>query len=204
MTTVVVPFSGPRGKRRFAPLPPARRSALAHAMLADVLAAAVPVGRTLVVTPSDAEQAHAVADAAGAEVLEETGHGQSDAVSQALQTVRDGPVLIVNADLPCARPPDLLALLGLLPAGGLAIVEALDGTTNALALSSPRLWEPLYGAGSAARFLRYAEGLGLPAVAAALPNLADDADTPDALAVLAGRLGPHTAAALARPPAVAA
>ena len=48
------------------------------------------------------------------------------------------PILIVNADVPCVVPDDLRALLAATPAGGIALVEALDGTTNALGLSAPR------------------------------------------------------------------
>jgi len=103
-------------------------------------------------------------------------------------------VLVVNADLPCVQPADLLALLGRLPPGGLALAEAADGTTNALALSSPRLFEKLYGAGSAARFRRHAEGLDIPWADATLPALAQDVDRVADLEALDGRLGPVTAA----------
>ena len=58
-------------------------------------------------------------------------------------------MLVVNADLPCAKARDLLTLLGALPEGGIALVEAADGTTNALALAAPHLFAPLYGPGSA-------------------------------------------------------
>src|SRR5581483_11720724 len=49
MTTVVVPFAGTEGKTRLDASRSTRRD-LSLAMLADVLAAAVVVGRTLVVT----------------------------------------------------------------------------------------------------------------------------------------------------------
>jgi 2-phospho-L-lactate guanylyltransferase (CobY/MobA/RfbA family) len=83
-----------------------------------------------------------------------------------------------------------------LPEGGLTLVEAGDGTTNALALSSPHLFAPLYGERSAERFLARAERLGVPAVVASIPNLADDVDTLADLERLEGRLGTRTAAAL--------
>ena len=144
-------------------------------MLDDVLAAAEPVG---------------------AVVLADEPGGQGQAVEGALRRVESGPVLIVNADLPCARPRDLLTLLGALPEGGIALVEAADGTTNALALAAPHLFAPLYGEYSAKRFLARAERLGVPAVLAAIPNLADDVDTLTDVERLEGRLGAHTAAAL--------
>ncbi|HEY6031312.1 MAG TPA: hypothetical protein VIU44_12135, partial [Gaiellaceae bacterium] len=90
---------------------------------------------------------------------------------------------------------DLYALLGALPPGGVALAEATDGTTNALALASPTLFEPLYGPGSAARFR--ALGRSQAAAAVPIPNLIDDVDTLDDLRRLQPRLGPRTAEALA-------
>jgi 2-phospho-L-lactate guanylyltransferase (CobY/MobA/RfbA family) len=80
---------------------------------------------------------------------------------------------------------------------GFALVEARDGTTNALALPSGDAFAPLYGAGSAARFRAHAEGHGLDVVSVSLENLVDDVDTLDDLRRLAGRLGPRTRACLA-------
>jgi 2-phospho-L-lactate guanylyltransferase (CobY/MobA/RfbA family) len=174
MPTVVVPFRGENAKQRLAPLPGAARAALAKAMLADVLAACESVGRTLVARED----------------------GQGEAVEVALRGIESGPILIVNADLPCARPRDLLALLGAMPERGLAIVEAADGTTNALALSSTHLFAPVYGPGSAERFRARAVRLGAAFVSAEVPELTDDVDTLADLERLEGRLGPHTAAAL--------
>ena len=58
-----------------------------------------------------------------------------------------GHALVVNADLPAATASALRRLAE----AGLALVEAPDGTTNALSLPDPGLFAPLYGAGSAAR-----------------------------------------------------
>jgi 2-phospho-L-lactate/phosphoenolpyruvate guanylyltransferase len=201
---IVVPFRGADAKRRLSPLAAFERRALAHAMLTDVLATATTVGDTLLVAPAGAAQARSIAVDAGVEVIDDPGRGQGEAVATALRTLDDGPVLIVNADVPSVRPADLLALLGQLPAGGIALVEAADGTTNALALSSPRLFERLYGEGSAARFRRHAEGLELPFAEVVLPGLAQDVDTPADLEALADRLGPATAAVRAGLLAIAA
>jgi len=84
-----------------------------------------------------------------------------------------------------------------MPADGLALVRAADGTTNALALAAPHLFAPLYGPGSAERFLARAERLGAPAAIASIPNLEDDVDTLADLERLDGLLGTNTAAALA-------
>jgi 2-phospho-L-lactate guanylyltransferase len=191
---IVVPFRGADAKRRLTPLSAGERHTLAHAMLTDVLAAATTVGRTIVVTPERAAEARRRAEAVGAEIVDDPGRGQSDAVAQALRGLDDGPVLVVNADLPAAQPADLLALLGLLPPGGLVLAPAADGTTNAIALASPRLFERLYGDGSAERFRRHAEGIGIPFADADLPNLTRDVDRLADLDGLADRLGPATAA----------
>ena len=79
-----------------------------------------------------------------------------------------------------------------MPDGGLALVAAADGTTNALALSDERLFEPVYGPGSAERFAALASRARLDA-----PNLIDDVDTLDDLVRLGARLGAHTRRVLA-------
>jgi 2-phospho-L-lactate/phosphoenolpyruvate guanylyltransferase len=190
MTTVVVPFAGFGGKTRLAASASLRRE-LSVAMLGDVLAAAVEVGTTLVVTP-DAGGAE-IAHGAGAEPVADPGGGQGAAVAAALAGARAGPVLVVNADLPCATAGDLRRLLAAIPSAGLALVEASDGTTNALGLSSASVFAPVYGPGSAQRF----RSLAPAAVAVDLPNLAADVDTLADLERLQRRCGPRTQACLA-------
>jgi 2-phospho-L-lactate/phosphoenolpyruvate guanylyltransferase len=194
MTTVVVPFAGPGGKTRLQ-LPGSARRSLALAMLDDVLAACVPVGRTCLVTPDP--RAAELASEAGAAVVPDPGGGQGAAVQAALETVGPGTILVVNADLPRATVDDLLSLLAATPEDGLAIVEARDGTTNALGLSGREVFAPLYGDGSAARFREHAAGLGLEAVSAPIPNLTEDVDTLDDLHRLQPRCGPRTRGCLA-------
>ncbi len=194
MPTVVIPFAGAEGKTRLH-ASPAVRVALAHAMFQDVLAACVSVGRTRVVTP-DPEAADA-AIAAGAEAVSDPGGGQGAAVQAGLSGVEAGGILVVNADLPCVVPHDLRSLLAATPAGGLALVEAEDGTTNALSLPAAEAFAPLYGAASAERFREHAASAGLEAVTAAVPNLVADVDTMEDLARLQLSAGPCTQAALA-------
>jgi 2-phospho-L-lactate guanylyltransferase len=157
---VVVPFRA-GGKTR---LPPAIRVDLALAMLGDVLDAAVPVGVTLVVTDDPA--AGLLARELGARVVDDPGKGQGSAVGAGL-ALDTGPALVVNADLPCATA----AALERLAASGPALVAAGDGTTNALSLPDAARFEPLYGAGSAARFA----AMGLSPVSVA--ELEHDVDT---------------------------
>src|SRR5437016_1582221 len=163
MATVIVPFRGSAGKQRLARLPQALRGELADAMLEDVLAAARAVGRTLLVSPEWR---------AGVEYVPDPGRGQGAAVEAGLAAAGEGPVVVVNSDLPCVTSRDLFTLLGALPPNGLALVEARDGTTNALALAAPKLFEPLYGPGSAERFRNLADARTLE-----IPNLVDDVDT---------------------------
>jgi len=193
MPTVVVPFRGTEGKSRLAGLSLEARAALREAMLVDVLAACESVGATYLVTAAQRLPSTAV-------VVPDQGRGQGAAVAAGLDAaVRAGasaPYLVVNADLPCATARDLLALAGAVPGDGLALVPALDGTTNALALASAELFEPLYGPGSAARFAASA-----PSRVLDVPNLVADVDTLDDLERLRGRLGPNTSLMLASLPA---
>jgi 2-phospho-L-lactate guanylyltransferase (CobY/MobA/RfbA family) len=166
VASTVIPFRGEDAKQR---LPEQIRAELARAMLADVLAAADEIGRTIVAE----------------------GRGQGAAVETALSDVQETPVLVVNADLPAVTPRDLLALLGSIPPAGIAVAAAPDGTTNALGLAAPTLFEPVYGPGSAARFLALA-----PSRLVEIPNLADDVDELGDLERLGRRLGAKTRAAL--------
>jgi 2-phospho-L-lactate guanylyltransferase (CobY/MobA/RfbA family) len=165
--SIVIPYRGEDAKQR---LPEDFRAELAAAMLADVVAAAEEIGP---VTLADTR-------------------GQGAAVEAALSVVQESPVLVVNADLPAVTPRDLLALLGSIPQDGIAVAAARDGTTNALGLATRGLFEPLYGPGSAARFLALA-----PSRLVEIPNLTEDVDTLDDLERLEPHVGPKTRAALA-------
>jgi 2-phospho-L-lactate guanylyltransferase len=195
MATVVIPFAGAEGKTRLHSSTRIRR-VLAHAMFSDVLAASVLVGRTRVVTPD--EKAAAEARDLGAEVVGDPGGGQGAAVQAGLEGVEPGGILVVNADVPCVVPHDLRTLLAGTPAGCFALVEALDGTTNALSVPSPEAFAPLYGPSSSDRFRAHAASLGVEAVSLVVPNLADDVDTMEDLTRLQLRAGPRTQACLAK------
>jgi 2-phospho-L-lactate guanylyltransferase len=191
MTAVVVPFR--EGKSRLSPDRNVRRR-LGLAMLGDVLAACIQVGDVTVVTDDD-EAATLAAELAVARV-DDPGTGQGGAVAAALEGIGAEAVLVVNADVPAVVPEDLRALLIATPLGGVALVAAPDGTTNALSLPTPEVFASQYGADSASRFLEHARELGLEAVAVSVPSLADDVDTLGDLERLQLRAGPRTQAAL--------
>ena len=108
--------------------------------------------------------------------------GQGPALAATLAGL-EGPVAIVNADLPCVTPYELIVLVEAAP----ALVAAPDGTTNALALADARDFQPLYGPGSAERFgLRRLD----------LRGLRDDVDTREDLLRLARYVGPSTRSAM--------
>ena len=153
-------------------------------MLGDVVEVALAVGRVLVVTDDSAVVP------ASAECVRDPGEGMGAAVAAGLAHV-DGHALVVNADLPAATP----AALGRLADAGLALVEAADGTTNALSLPQPTVFAPLYGPGSANRFRAHA-----PFATIAIPELELDIDLDTDLERLeAAALGPRTRALLAVP-----
>ena len=177
MLTTVVPYRGD-AKRR---LPGALRAAVALALLGDVVDAALPLGRVLVVT----DDLSVVP--LGAEAVADPGGGQGPAVAAGLAVVA-GHALVVNADLPLATS----AALRRFAAAGLALVESADGTTNALSLPDPTVFAPLYGPGSASRFRAHA-----PFVSVAIPELEEDVDSLEDFERLALRAGRRTRTLLA-------
>ena len=154
MAIFVVPFK-PYGKTRLGD------PELALSMFLDVRAACEQVGDVL------------ICDAPG---------GQGAAVAALLATL-EGPVAVVNSDVPCVTPFELQELIDSTP----ALVAARDGTTNALALADAAHFRPLYGPGSAERF-------GLKQLD--LPGLSEDVDTLEDLMRLAPHVGTNTRSAL--------
>jgi 2-phospho-L-lactate guanylyltransferase len=175
--TVVIPYRGDAKTRLRADV----RAATALAMLGDVVDAARAAGPVVVVTDDPA------ALPAGVEIVPDPGRGLGAAVASALGHV-DGHALVVNADLPGATPEALASLA----AAGLALVEARDGTTNALSLPDPAIFAPLYGPGSAERFRSHA-----PFATLGIPELVEDVDADGDLERISVPLGPRTRALLA-------
>lgn len=186
---IVVPFRA-GGKTR---LPAELRVDVALAMLGDVVEAAVAAGDVRVVTDDPAGRL--VATELGAEPVDDPGEGQGAAVAAGLAAA--GTVcVVVNADVPRVRASDVSALAVTARLGAVAIVEARDGTTNALGLPYPEVFRPLYGPRSAAQFRAHAAALGLPSEDLELRNLVDDVDTLADLERVGPRAGRRTRALL--------
>lgn len=181
----VIPFRA-GGKTR---LPEELRREVALAMLGDVVEVALSVGEVRVVTGDPAGRL--VAGDLGARLVDDPGGGQGAAVATALEGAR-GLCLVVNADVPRIRPSDLNALAVPALLGKLGIVEARDGTTNALGLPRADVFAPLYGPGSAGQFRAHAVALGIDFEELALVNLRDDVDTLADLELLGARGGVRT------------
>jgi 2-phospho-L-lactate guanylyltransferase len=182
----VIPFRA-GGKSR---LPEELRREVALAMLGDVVEASVAIGDVRVVTDDPAGRL--VALDLGAEPVDDPGGGQGAAVVRALAGA-EGLCLVINADVPRVRPSDLNALAVPALLGKLALVEARDGTTNALGLPRPEVFEPLYGPGSAGQFRAHAVALGLDFEELTLAALVDDVDTLADLDRVGSRAGSRTA-----------
>jgi 2-phospho-L-lactate guanylyltransferase len=188
------------------------RSALARAMVADVLLAlsqTTSIERTIVVT-----RELGVADAArgqGAIVLEEeTESGQSAAVSLGVRRAIEegfGRVLCVPGDCPALDPDELEGLLRAParpaptasaggPAPEVVILPDRHGSgTNGLLLSPPDAIAPAFGPGSCERHHALALAAGVVCRVERLPSLLLDIDTGADLAVLGKRLAGHAAPA---------
>lgn len=185
----VIPFRA-GGKTR---LPEELRREVALAMLGDVVEIALSVGDVRVVT--DDPSGRLVAGNLGARLVDDPGGGQGAAVAAGLEGAT-GLCLVLNADVPCVRPSDLNALAVPALLGKLGLVEALDGTTNALGLPRTDVFAPLYGPSSAGQFRAHAVGLGIDFEELVLANLVDDVDTLADLELLGPRAGARTSGLL--------
>ena len=176
----IVPVKSLNGaKTRLVPiLSPDERAELVRGMLAAVLTACADsesVLSTLVVTP-EPELAPV-----GIEVLLDSGDGHAAAVASALADRRAANgALVVMADCPLATGGSLDCLAR--AAAPVALVPALDGGLNALALSSPSLFEPVFGVPDAAlRTVERARVAGIEPAVVNEPVLAFDVDRPSDL-----------------------
>ena len=195
--TVLIPVKGSTdAKSRFGGAPHAR-TALAHAMALDTVAAALAAPRVnsvLVVTgsPQSADFAEL-----GAEVLPEIpGQGLNTAIMLGLRGAGHGNVAILLGDIPALDPAELEAALSAAEAFPLACVPDADGEGTVLVTALAGVTHaPAFGHGSRAAHL--AAGYVELDVASS-SGLRRDVDTAVQLAALsANALGARTAAVLA-------
>lgn len=188
-------------KQRLVPaLSPSERRDLAHAMLEDVLEAAVAAlpGAVLVVTTDPEVQA--VARAAGAEpLLERANRGHTAAVAFAQrEAVARGAArfLTLPGDVPCATAAEIVTLCGALAGTpGVVFVPSRSGKgTNAALLAPPNAMPLTFGEPSFDNHLRTARAAGLAPRVLELPGIGLDVDAPADLPVLLER-GPGTRSA---------
>jgi 2-phospho-L-lactate guanylyltransferase len=215
---VVVARHGPVAKTRLAEvLDPHARSALALAMLRDVIDATLHAGLagTIAVLdrPAPAILTEGPAILPGGpvgriQVVADPESGLDRAVEAGVRAAIDAGaeiVLVLPGDIPLVTHGDLQKLLRLARSATRTVVVATDrhGTgTNALALRPPGVVAPSFGPGSAERHLAAAVTAGAVAQRVDLAGISLDIDTPADLAELVRRSpGGATAAALAHVPA---
>ena len=191
----VVPVKDLAGaKSRLGPaLDPEGRAALTMSMMHNVLSALREAGveRTYVVSP-DGDVLRA-AETSGAVALRQRSRGMNPALEEAREeAVSQGAtsLLVLPADLPLLRAPDVEAVVGeLKDAAGEIVAISPDAArvgTNALLLSPPGALPFPFGPGSFDAHLDAARGRGLGVRVVERPNLGFDLDTADDLRRLAG------------------
>jgi 2-phospho-L-lactate/phosphoenolpyruvate guanylyltransferase len=222
-TAAVLPIKRfARAKQRLgASIDDALRTALAQAMLADVLLAlaeTAAIERTIVVT-SEPAAAAAAREHGAIVVADDAESGQPAAVTLGVRRAlaeEFARVLCVPGDCPALDAGELDALLATSPAaaGGapgrreheVVILPDRHGTgTNGLLLTPPDAMAPAFGPGSCERHRELAQAAGIRCRVEPLPSLLLDVDTGADLAALRDRLsahGPrasHTRAVLGQP-----
>ena len=194
-TVIAVPVKDlVNAKQRLIPvLSPPERSALARAMLEDVLDALAgsQLGEVLVVTRDPA--VGALAKRRGASTLsEEVNRGHTEAVAHAQrEALARGArrFLTLPGDVPCITTDELHALADALgEAAGVAFVPSLSGFgTNAALLEPPDAMPLKFGEPSFDNHLVAARAAGLRPLVRRLPGIGLDIDGPEDLALLLER-----------------
>ena len=195
---VVVPVKGTRqAKSRFGP---GDYSALALAMAADTVAAAMDadgVAGVLVVTTAEASS---IFDDLGAFVIVQETLGLAAAVSLgvaiAFEMTEPGRgIAVLLGDLPALTSAELGSALTAARSHPLAMAaDAAGDGTVLITAASGATHAPAFGAGSSAahRSAGY-----MPLEVSSNSGLRNDVDSAEDLALLAGRIGEHTARVLA-------
>ncbi|CCQ48172.1 2-phospho-L-lactate guanylyltransferase CofC [Pseudarthrobacter siccitolerans] len=186
--TIVIPAKGTAAaKSRLGGNP-----GLAQAIALDTVAAALPVGRVIVVTSAAAAAGFR---ALGAETLQDPGRGLSAAVLQGIEAAGTGRVAVLQGDLPALTSIELESALWLASATELTFVADAAGTgTTLITALDPKRHRPMFGEGSRAAHAAagYVE-LSIDKTS----GLRSDVDIRADLERLEGRLGRRTAEVLA-------
>jgi 2-phospho-L-lactate/phosphoenolpyruvate guanylyltransferase len=178
------------------------RTALAQAMLLDVLTAVHKFTDDVALVTSDAfaiEQAKALQ----IEVIPDTeNRSETDAIEMATQHCISRGVaetLVIPGDIPLIRPHELQAIFLSAPATGSVLVTASDGRGTNAALRRPADLFPLrFGNDSFKPHLEAAKATQKPCIVLSLPGIALDVDNPAELRQLASAPGETRAQKLAR------
>jgi len=173
----------------------AERTALASAMLADVLEALAKtegLAGVLVVT-GDAEAA-AIAGGFGGKILADpVENGTNAAVLSGLRALgawNASGAVVVPGDLPFVTPAELNRVLAALDRAPVVLVPAArDGGTNVLALSPSDIITPAFGRDSFARHLAAATAARIEPVVLTLDGAGHDIDVAADLVLDAGYSG---------------
>jgi len=166
------------------------RAALSLVLLRHVcgtVAAVAGVDRVTVVTPDPRVRERLRAWGVGS-VLD-AGRDLNDALAQVMASpvCQGRDVLVVVADLPWLRPPDVVALLAASRRRSVVLAPSKDGAgTSALLVPAGIRFLPAFGIGSRAAHRRAAQASGLGVVEIVRPGTAFDLDTPEDLAGLPG------------------
>lgn len=204
-TSAVLPVkSFPRAKSR-TELDDPHRTALAEAMMADVLEALTEVpGLYEVLVVTQEPRAMEAAARVGATVVHdpaEAGHNPAALLGARAAAERGAErVLLLPGDCPGLDSVEVAGLLGDDFLGVTVVPDRHGAGTNALLLAPPGAMEPSFGPGSFARHAALARSAGAAVRVANVPSLAFDVDTREDLAALRAA-GPRTRALLGIIPA---
>jgi len=166
-------------------LAPGDRATLSLALLRHVcgtVAAVVGVDRVTVVTPDPGIRQYLRGWGLGS-VLD-PGRDLNDALARVMASpVCEGrDALVVVADLPWLRPPDVVALLAASRRRSVVLAPSKDGAgTSALLVPAGVRFTPAFGIGSRVAHRRAAQASGLGVVEIVRPGTAFDLDTPEDL-----------------------
>ena len=179
------------------------RTALAHAMLEDVVQAVATYGRDHVALVTSDPFAVGLAGREGFEViLDNANRSETDAIEMATRVAEQRGVestLVLPGDIPLIEATDLEMIYRHAPARGSVLVPSGDQRgTNAAFRRPPALFPLRFGNDSFVPHQAAAKATGNPCVVLGIANIALDIDTPEDLQQLANSPGEKRSQLLAR------